>query len=149
MTRINLLRFMLACLAQLMVGKACALCVSAAEANLRNGPGTKYEKNWTVYKYMPLQRLARKGAWYQVKDLDGDRHWIHKSLVRSDIRCAVVKASSANIRSGPGTHYKQVSWSPVEHYYSFRVLKTLPRWVKIKDEVSDAGWVAKSMLWIQ
>ncbi|MFY9328464.1 MAG: SH3 domain-containing protein [Georgfuchsia sp.] len=149
MTSKNMLKFGMACLALLLVGKASALCVSAPEANLRNGPGTKYEKNWTVYKYMPLKRLARKGSWYQVRDVDGDKHWIHKNLVKANMHCAVVKASKANVRRGPGTRYRQVSWSPVERYYSFKVIKTKARWVKVKDEVSDSGWVAKSLLWIQ
>ena len=34
-----------------------ALCVNVPEANLRSGPGTKYEKTWEVFKYMPFKKL--------------------------------------------------------------------------------------------
>ena len=49
-------------------GKSFALCVNVAEANLRSGPGTKFEKTWEVFKYMPFNKLSTKGGWFKVKD---------------------------------------------------------------------------------
>lgn len=126
---------------------ASPLCVKASEANLRDGPGTQYGKTWKVYKYMPLDRVDRRGKWYQVRDLDGDRHWVYADLVSSGLRCAVVKAKEANVRRGPGTRYGRTDISPVEKYYSFRVTGGKGDWVKVRDEVGNEGWVARSMLW--
>lgn len=126
-----------------------ALCVNALEANLRNGPGTNYEKTWEVYKYMPFKQLSKKGNWYKVEDVDGDRHWIYSRLVTSRFRCAVIKVNKANVRSGPGTNYPQSTFSPALKYDSFKVLKRAPAWVRVIDEFGDTGWIFRKLLWIQ
>jgi SH3-like domain-containing protein len=126
-----------------------ALCVKASKANLRSGPGTKYEKTWSVYQYMPFARLEKSGEWHKVKDLDGDVHWIYGKLVTDKYLCGVVKKDNTNIRTGPGTRYKTKSYSPIDKYYSFRVLKKKGGWVNIKDMDGDTGWVHGSLIWIQ
>ncbi|HDH53730.1 MAG TPA: hypothetical protein ENH24_04520 [Nitrospirae bacterium] len=126
-----------------------ALCVSVSEANLRSGPGTKYEKTWEVFKYMPLKKLSKKGNWYKVKDVDGDIHWVYRKLVTDKFRCAVVKVDKANVRSGPGTGYSKKALSPVLKYDSFKVIKIKPSWVKVIDEFDDTGWIFRKLLWIQ
>jgi SH3-like domain-containing protein len=131
----------------MLAGDAAALCVTSSQANLRSGPGTRYQKTWEVYKFMPLQQIARKGSWYRVKDVDGDRHWIHKSLVSKRIKCAVVKGARANVRTGPGTKYQKAHWSPAETYYSFKTVGTSGRWLKVVDEVGNSGWIANSLVW--
>jgi SH3-like domain-containing protein len=136
--------FTIACLTQ----EAAALCVNVPEANLRSGPGTKYEKTWMVYKYMPFKKIKQQGSWIKVEDVDGDRHWIYKKLVTSRIRCAVVKAKKANIRSGPGTQYSKSS-EPAVKYDSFKVLKKKSSWVKVVDEFGISGWIFRKLLWIQ
>ena len=35
-----------------------ALCIKNERANLRKGPGTKHEKLWEVFKYMPFKQLG-------------------------------------------------------------------------------------------
>lgn len=62
---------------------AAALCVSAAEAHLREGPGKHYRKTWTVYQYMPLQSLGNKGRWTQVRDEVGNTGWVASTLLWS------------------------------------------------------------------
>ena len=126
-----------------------ALCVNVPEANLRGGPGTKYEKTWEVFKYMPLSRLSKKGNWYKVKDVDGDIHWIYRKLVTDKFRCAVVKVDKANVRSGPGTRYSKKAMSPALKYDSFKVIKIKPSWVKVIDEFGDTGWIFRKLLWVQ
>ncbi len=126
-----------------------ALCVKVQTANLRSGPGTKYEKTWQVFKYMPLKKIGSKGKWYKVRDVDGDVHWIYKKLVTSKYRCAVVKAREANIRKGPGTKYKKTDLSPAIKYDTFKVIKIKGDWVKVVDEFGEVGWIYKKLLWIQ
>jgi uncharacterized protein YgiM (DUF1202 family) len=127
-----------------------ALCVTADTANLRPGPGTKYDPpSWQVFKYMPLKKLAKKGNWYKVQDIDGDTHWIFNKLVTSKFKCAVVMVDEANIRSGPGDNYKKTILSPLYQYESMKVLETKGDWVKILFESDDTGWIWKNLLWIQ
>jgi len=128
---------------------AYALCVNVPKANLRSGPGTRYERTWQVFKYMPFKRLARKGNWFKVIDVDGDIHWIYRKLVTDKFKCAVVKVDKANVRSGPGTNYEKNILSPAFKYYSFKVLKIKGSWVKVEDEYGDTGWIFRRLLWIQ
>jgi SH3-like domain-containing protein len=128
-----------------------ALCVSMQKANLRDGPGTNYEIAWEVYKYMPFLKVGTSlsGKWYAVGDVDGDVKWIHKRLVTSRYRCAVVKTQEVNVRTGPGTNYSKSFISPAKKYYSFRVLKRKGMWVKVRDELNNTGWIHRNYLWIQ
>jgi SH3-like domain-containing protein len=137
------------CAALLLPGAASALCIKVPEANLRSGPGTRYEKSWTVYKYMPLKKIGQQGSWYQVRDVDGDTHWVYSRLVTRGMHCAAVKVDKANVRTGPGTTYAKSPLSPVERYYSFKITGSKDGWVKVQDEVFNDGWMAKALLWIQ
>jgi SH3-like domain-containing protein len=125
-----------------------ALCVNVPEANLREGPGTKHDKTWEVYKYMPFKKIGEKGNWYKVSDVDGDTHWIYKKLVTSKIECAVVKVDKANLRTGPGTNYKQSPLGPADKYVTFKVIKRQGSWVKVMDELGETGWIFRKLVWI-
>jgi SH3-like domain-containing protein len=124
------------------------LCINVSEANLRGGPGTKYEKTWEVFKYMPFKKISKKGNWFKVKDVDGDVHWVYRKLVTEKFQCAVVKVDKANIRSGPGKKYGKNTLSPALKYDSFKVVKRDSSWVKVTDEFGDSGWVFRNLLWI-
>ena len=126
-----------------------ALCVSAEKANLRSGPSTKKQVTWEVFKYMPLRKIKRKGSWIQVKDFEGDTHWVFKSLVTSKYQCAVIKAKTANLRTGPGTKFKKPSDMPsVKKFAVFRLNRIKGKWAKITDSYGDSYWVARSLVWI-
>jgi SH3-like domain-containing protein len=129
-------------------GIATGLCVKVSQANLRAGPGTDHQKSWEVYLYMPFKKVGQDGSWIQVKDMDGDIHWVHDQLVTDEMRCAVVKVNQANVRTGPGTHYAKSTLSPVEKNYPFKVIETQDGWVKVQDEVANEGWVAQPLLWM-
>ncbi len=131
------------------VKAADALCVKTKKANLRKGPGTQYDKLWQVFQYMPFKLLKKKGSWYHVQDVDGDKYWLHKKLVSADFKCAAVKKNKANLRSGPGTKHPTVPWSPVDKYFSMKVLKMKGKWVYVQDSVGDKAWIYKSLVWIQ
>lgn len=138
----------LACLVFSARGEA--LCTKVAKANIRSGPGTGHELIWEVYRYMPFQKVgeSESGEWFAVRDVDGDVSWIHKHLVSSSNRCAVVKKATVNVRSGPGTRYRKTRWSPARQYDSFRVLKRQGSWIKVKDRWGDIGWIHRKFLWI-
>ena len=55
-----------------------------------------------------------------------------------------VKASIANMRSGPGTGH-EVLWQ-VEKYHPFMVVEKKDTWVKIKDFEGDMAWIHASLL---
>ena len=126
-----------------------ALCVKDKKANLRSGPGKHNEKLWTVLKYMPFRQIGRKGGWLKVKDLDGDVYWIYKTIITKAYMCAVIKNDKTNLRQGPGRKSPQVEWSPINKYFSMKVLKIKGSWVHVEDSTGDRAWVHRSLVWIQ
>lgn len=51
------------------------------KCNVRSGPGTKNAILFTVSDGISFKVLKRKGNWIHVEHADGDKGWIHKSLV--------------------------------------------------------------------
>lgn len=126
-----------------------AVCVTSDTANLRSGPGTKYGISWKVQKYMPFDVIRSSRGWYRVKDLDDDIHWIYKKLVTSRYYCAVVKTTTANMRTGPGSQYAKSPIYPVANQYdSFRLLKQKGKWAHVEDPDGDRYWVHRSLIWV-
>ena len=125
-----------------------ALCVQVEKANLRAGPNTNTQKTWEVYKFMPFEHVKTQSGWHQVKDVDGDMHWVSGRLVSESLECAVVKVQKANLRAGPGTNHKAVPWGPAQKYYAFKVLSRQGSWVHIEDAAGGKAWVHQDLIWI-
>ncbi|PIQ97966.1 MAG: hypothetical protein COV67_01490 [Nitrospinae bacterium CG11_big_fil_rev_8_21_14_0_20_56_8] len=132
----------------LPISAAMALCIDSPRANLRKGPGTHYEILWKVFRYMPFKKLASRGTWIRIQDVDGDIYWVHKKLTTEKFQCAVIKNNKTHLRTGPGTQYEQVSWSPVEKYFSMKVIAIKGNWVHTEDGVGDRAWVYRPLVWI-
>ena len=126
-----------------------ALCIKNKKANLREGPGKNYKKLWSVLKYMPFKQIGQEGSWIRVKDLDKDTYWVHQSLTTQKYMCAVIKKNKTNVRQKPGTKNPQVEWSPIDKYFSMKVLKIKGPWVHIEDSTGDQAWVYRPLVWIQ
>ncbi|MBL8437728.1 MAG: hypothetical protein JNM61_05970 [Zoogloeaceae bacterium] len=139
----------LATVTSLATGPAVALCVKAPEAKLRQGPGTRFPVTWEVFKFMPFQALGSQGRWQRVRDVDGDTHWIHRNLTSPKLRCAVVKSTTARVRSAPRRNAPTTALSPVKKYYAFQVLSQRKGWVEVRDEVGNKGWIAQQLLWVR
>ena len=130
----------------------CTSLASAAEryavmgkiANIRSGPGTKYEILCQAEKYYPINIIKKSGNWYQVEDFEGDVGWIHKSLIRK-ISSVITIKSKCNIRSGPGMKYKIVFIS--KKGVPFKVLKKKGNWIRVQHSEGHEGWIHKSLVW--
>ncbi len=77
--------------------------VKVKEANIRAGPGTKYERVWRAPRNYPYRVLKRRGRWLRVRDFDGYEEWIYGPLTDGK-PAVVVKVKRANVREGPGTN---------------------------------------------
>ena len=133
-------------LIMLLAGTASAerLAVSAPVANIRSGPGTSHNVLWKVEKYFPLRVIEKSGEWYHFEDFEGDKGWVHQSLV-SKISAVITKNDACNIRSGPGTSNEIIF--TVEKGIPFRVLKREGSWLHIEHADGDKGWIHKSLVW--
>ena len=66
---------------QSLVGNIPAVVTDSEACNIRSGPGTNFQILFTVEKGVPFKVLERKDAWIHIEHADGDKGWIHKSLV--------------------------------------------------------------------
>jgi len=120
------------------------LTIKADVANIRSGPGQKYDILWQVEKFHPIWVINKNGKWYHFRDFEGDEGWIHASLV-GEIPAVITKSEKCNVRSGPGTGYK-IKFT-VEKGIPFRVLKRQKKWLYVRHADGDKGWVHNSLLW--
>ena len=120
------------------------LAVVASVANIRSGPGSKYDVLWKVEKYYPIFVIEKKDAWYQFRDFEDDKGWVHQSLV-GKTKSIITKKDLCNIRSGPGTRNKILF--TVEKGIPFKVLKREAQWLYIEHADKDQGWIHNSLVW--
>ncbi len=120
------------------------VCVTAARANLRAAPATDGRVNWVVYKYMPLVLVEKKEQWLHVRDVDGDLHWVHSSLISENESCVTVVSDLANVRRGAGTNFKK--WFAVKRYTSFRKTGEEKLWVRVEYE-GEVMWLYHTLIW--
>ncbi len=64
-----------------LVGNVPAVITTNDLCNIRSGPGTKEKILFSVEKGIPFKVLSRKDHWLQIEHADGDKGWIHDSLV--------------------------------------------------------------------
>mgnify|MGYP001828728341 FL=1 len=64
-----------------LVGQVKAVITKKDQCNVRSEPGTKEKILFTVEKGIPFKVIKSKGRWLNVEHADGDRGWIHDSLV--------------------------------------------------------------------
>ena len=64
-----------------LVGKVKAVITKKDRCNVRSKPGTKEKILFTVEKGIPFKVLKSEGSWLNVEHADGDKGWIHRSLV--------------------------------------------------------------------
>jgi SH3-like domain-containing protein len=126
------------------VANAERLAVSAPVANIRSGPGTDQNILWKVEQYFPVLVIEKSGEWYRFEDFEGDKGWVHQSLV-GKIPAVITRNDASNIRSGPGTNHP-VLFS-VEKGIPFKVLKRKDKWIQIEHADGDKGWIHKSLVW--
>ncbi|MCK5696479.1 MAG: SH3 domain-containing protein [Desulfobacula sp.] len=120
------------------------LCVKSGIANMRSGPGTKYDVLWQVEQYHPVIIVKKKGNWYKIKDFENDVAWLHKSLL-GKIEGIITIKDKCNVRSKAATK-SQVLFT-VEKGVPFKVLMRKGNWIKIEHADGDVGWIYKTLVW--
>jgi len=121
--------------AALAVGLAASVAAAGSSvrvrvetANVREGPGTKYDLLWTVGRDFPLEVIARRGSWLKTRDFLDSEGWIFAPLTAAG-PAAIVQVDEARVRSGPGLSYQVrflAAWGE-----AFPVLSHEGEWVEI------------------
>lgn len=120
------------------------MAIKSDVANIRSGPGVRYELLWQIEKYHPIMVVEKKGAWLHFKDFEGDSGWVHESLV-DKTPTIIIKVRRCNLRKGPGTNY-EVAFT-VDRGVPFKVLQRKGRWIEAQHEDGDIGWVFDKLVW--
>ena len=120
------------------------LAVSSPIANIRSGPGLKYDILWKVGKYYPLLVVEKSGEWVHFRDFEGDEGWINRSLL-SNIPTVITKSQKCNIRSSPGTSSNVLI--TIGKGIPFKIIKQEGDWLNIQHADGDKGWIHKSLVW--
>ena len=113
-------------------------------ANIRSGPGSKYDILWKVEKYYPIFVIEKKDPWFHFKDFEDDKGWVHKSLVKK-LEAVITKKDNCNVRLKPGT--KEKILFTIEKGIPFKVLKGKGRWLNVEHADGDRGWIHDSLVW--
>jgi SH3-like domain-containing protein len=58
-----------------------AVVVKARLANIRSGPGVEHPVVFTAERGVPFRLHGTRGEWLSVEHADGDRGWVHATLV--------------------------------------------------------------------
>ncbi len=66
---------------QSLVGKIQTIITRNDACNIRSGPGTSHTILFSVEKGIPFKVLKRENSWIHIVHSDGDKGWIHKSIV--------------------------------------------------------------------
>jgi len=123
------------------------LSVSVDVANIRSGPGSKgYDILWKAERYYPIDVFEKNGLWYHFRDFEGDKGWIHKSLVGS-MPSVITKREKCNVRSGPGAGSQYDVMFSIEKGVPFKALKRKGDWIHVQHADGDKGWIHKSLIW--
>ena len=66
-----------------LVDAAAADMASVADddINMRSGPGLEHAVVWKLDAGFPVEILATKGEWLQVRDFEGSSGWVHKKNI--------------------------------------------------------------------
>jgi SH3-like domain-containing protein len=118
--------------------------IQGSTVNMRAGPGTHNEALWSLGKGYPLKVVGRQGRWLNVVDFENDRGWVARSLTGSTPH-HIVKAEKANIRRGPGLHFRVVAQA--RYGELLRTREKRQGWVRVEREDGRTGWVARRLLW--
>lgn len=113
-------------------------------ANVRAEPDTDAAVIWQVERYHPLNVVSKQENWYLFEDFEGDRGWIHNTLL-TDVETVIVKKDNCNVRSGPGTD-NDIRFT-VDKGVPFKVLKKDGKWINIVHADGDDGWIHQSLVW--
>lgn len=118
--------------------------LGADEVNLRTGPGIRYPIRLVIRKEgLPVEIIREFDVWRQVRDIDGDEGWVHKSML-SGRRAVVVQGQTQTLLKD-----REPSARPVvklEPGVIGSLQKCRADWCEVKIASYD-GWLSRAAIW--
>jgi len=114
------------------------------EVNMRTGPGLRYPIRWVFRKEgLPVEVIREFEHWREIRDMDGETGWVHKSLL-SGQRYAIVKDEMQVLYKKPNTESKPVL--KLEAGVVSRILECENNWCQL-EIASYTGWIKQNVIW--
>lgn len=119
--------------------------LASDEVNMRTGPGSQYPIRW-VYRRrgLPVRIVAESDQWRQVEDPDGERGWIHSSLLSRRHTVLIVGEGVVEMKRSPGAEARTLL--RIEPGVIVELVSCEQDWCLI-DLEGDRGWVRRQAIW--
>lgn len=121
------------------------LTVAKDGINVRKGPKTEEPVVMELFEGWPLKVVSQQGDWYEIVDYEGDKGWVHSSLVRPNDTIIVNVKKSGNMRSAPDS--KAAVVAEVERGVVLIKGEKKGPWIKVKHSQGTEGWIHDSIVW--
>lgn len=114
------------------------------EVNLRTGPGLRYPVRLVIKRSgLPVEIIREFDVWRQVRDVDGEEGWVHKSML-SGRRSVIVRGQTQTLLRTPDTGARPVA--KLEPGVIARLDRCNAKWCSLRAGSYD-GWIKKEHLW--
>ena len=118
--------------------------LSADEVNVRVGPGIRYPIKLVLKKErLPVEIIKEFDVWREVRSIDGDAGWVHKSLL-SGKRSVIIKDYIQTIYKKPNKKSKPVV--KLEPGVIARLDHCKNEWCYL-NVASYKGWIKRENIW--
>lgn len=118
--------------------------LATGEVNLRTGPGMRYPVKLVVRKSgLPVEVVREFDVWRQVRDIDGDEGWVHKSML-SGRRSVVIKTQVQTLLRKADSGAKPVA--KLEPGVIARLQTCKDAWCEVNASGYN-GWIKKETIW--
>ncbi len=126
-----------------------AYCVRKNGVELKKSPSAQAPTSWKVGKYMPLQGTGKTQSGYaQVRDMDGEEHWVRLRDVRVTTNCLVIRVRQSILREGPGERYPAATVASSDRYSPYKDLGNgEDGWTQVQDDMGSKAWVNLDHCW--
>ncbi len=114
------------------------------EVNARVGPGPNYPVDWVYSRAgFPIEVTAEFDTWREIRDADGDKGWVHQSMLSKKRRVIV--------QGGEALLYKDADKESlplvrIQKGVILDLIKSQGEWCQVKIQ-QFKGWVLRSHLW--
>lgn len=130
------------------VAQARILCVKIDGGYLRKEPSRTADVSWKVPRMMPLRLIREKDGWSEVRDLDGEVHWVFNNIVTEDFLCDVIKSPKAILyKDRQGDPDDKANQFTGEKFMPVRRIKVEGDWVSVQNGIGQNWWIEKKHLW--
>lgn len=127
------------------------VAIAGEDINMRSAPGVDQPVLWQLGAGFPLEVIAKKGDWLQVKDFEGSTGWVHRKTTQQGayviVRANKGSEQQINVRKEANADAEIVA--KANYGVVFRVLGTKGPWVNVEHPQGVSGWVLGNLLWGQ